>query len=224
VIRQREQAAGLLGQPAPHGQPLQLRPQALHLRLARGQPCRGRELRRPQRTPRVGRYLGSGSRGCWSDASIAADNSLGGSEPVLYFPQTSEYPALPDAPVLIRSTLPSGKHRYLVASTAWAINKEADAPVYGHSVTLARLGLRPGENAAIKYRRAGWRDVLLRGDKVALAVAVAVAVLTVISTALAGFVTYQDHPRGSGAVLTLIVLGVASVAAIISVVQQFLGP
>jgi hypothetical protein len=51
VILQREQAAGLRGQPAPPGQQLELRPQALDLRLVRGQPRRSRELVRAQRAP-----------------------------------------------------------------------------------------------------------------------------------------------------------------------------
>jgi len=57
------------------------------------------------------------------------------------------------------------------------------------------------------------------GDGVRLAVIV--ALLTLVSAGLSAFVTYQDHPKGVAATLTLIVLVVATVAAVINVFQQF---
>jgi hypothetical protein len=163
------------------------------------------------------------SRPPWSNAPIEADNGVGSSEPFLYFPQTTTYPTLPHERLLIRSAPAESKRRHLIVQSAWASTKAADAPLYGHAATLAQLGIRPGlpaaQRARIDYRQALWRDVLLWGDKVALSVAV--ALLTVISTALGAFVAYEDHPKGTAAILTLIVLVVASVAAIINVVQQF---
>jgi hypothetical protein len=158
-------------------------------------------------------------------ASIEADNSVGDSKPFLYFPQNTTYEKLPGDRLLIRSKDAGDKYRHLIARSAWAETKEVDAPLYGHTTTLTRLGIRPGlppENrATIDYQPAHWWDVLLWGDNVA--VSVVAALLTVISTGLGAFVTHQDHPKGIPATLTLIVLIFASGAAIINVIQQFLG-
>jgi hypothetical protein len=154
----------------------------------------------------------------WNDASIVADNALGGSEPFLYFPQNTSYPTLPESPVLILSQAAGGKKRHLIAQTAWATTEELGEVLYCHTTTLTQLGLRPNQSPSVKYRRAHWWDVLWWGDNVRLSVLA--AVLTLISTGLAAFVAYQDHHKGSAAVITLIVLVVASLAAIINVMQQ----
>ena len=158
------------------------------------------------------------SRTRWEKATISADNHIGGPESFLYSSQT-DYPTLPNSPLLIRSEPGDGKRRNLIVRTAWAITQEAGSPLYSHSATLTLLGLRPGKPANIEYRKARWGDVLLYGDKVRLSVAV--ALLTVISTALTAFVAYQDHSKGSSVTITFIVLVVASLAAIINVFQQF---
>lgn len=160
----------------------------------------------------------------WGRGPIEADNSVSSSEPFLYFPQITTYPKLPGKRLVVRSALDDGKRRHLIARTAWATTKAPDTPLYVHTTTLAELGIRPGlhasERACVDYRRARWWDVLLWGDRVAISVAV--ALLTVISTGLSALVAYEDHPKGIGARLTLAVLVVASVAAIMNVVQQFL--
>jgi hypothetical protein len=156
----------------------------------------------------------------WQGAPIVADNALGGSEPFLYFPQNETYQTLPESPILLVSTADDGKKRHLIGQAAWATTEEAGSTLYCHTATLAQLGLHPNKSPKLKYRRAHWWDVLWWGDNVPLAVLA--AVLTLISTGLTAFVAYQDHPKGSATILTLIVLVVASLAAIINVAQQFL--
>lgn len=155
----------------------------------------------------------------WGTGELEADNDLGTSEPFLYFPQTASYPSLPGERLLVRSAADGGVRR-LIARTAWATTQEAEAPLYAHAATLARLALRPGQRATIRYRPARWWHVLFWGDNVAIAVAV--AVLTVVSTALTAFVLYRDNSMGIAARCALIALFAATLAAVINVFQQFL--
>lgn len=158
----------------------------------------------------------------WGAAPIDADSGIESSEPFLYFPQTAAHPELPGERLLVRA--PDGrKHRYLIARSVWHETKEDGAPVYVHTTMLTALGIRPGlppdKRVTIQFRQARWLDVLFRNGKVQ--VAVAVAVLTLIATGLSAYVTYLDHPKGPSSTISFFVLVVATIAAILNVVQQF---
>ena len=109
----------------------------------------------------------------WTSGKIEVDNALGGAESFLYFPQNKAYPELPAERLVVKSTA-NGRDRRLIARTAWATTaEEGDTPLYAHSVTLARLAIRPGQGTDIEYQSARWWHVLFWGDGVRLALTAA---------------------------------------------------